>query len=406
MKNPPMSRCASTTLPRLLLVAAATVVMAITTASSDDASTSKPIDLRTAGAFGFDQSRALLLCDTPELRVSALSDGESLFVQAVVWGDDDAELGQTEDGRPIGDNATLKIAVAESGELTPERDRSYSLDPWPRLPGLHYSIQLDESASTGLRGDSMGRGSIQFVETAAGTVRVDSFLIPIAEIGCTPDQVVRVAYWASSPSPMLIVNSVGFEREGQYWSHHLPRSDWHRVSLAAIDGVTIDAAVVPEGRGTIEIPAAKPRPEIGSTPPEFVAENWLNWDGDAPPSLTSLRGKVVVVEFWATWCGPCIAGIPKLNEMHEKYGGQGMVLLSLSDQPLRVIEEWIAGRLDRPREQQMHYVVGAGSTAVRDYGVTGIPAAFVIDRDGKLVWSGHPSTPEFEEAIVKAIESE
>lgn len=352
-------------------------------------------DLRQDGAFGFRQADAKVLCDTPALRVSLLSDSEYLYIQAIIFEDGDDAPGETADGRAIGDSANVLIDADADGKPTPNVDRSYSLNPWPHLPGLHYSVVLGDRSSTPLRADSKGRGSIAYVEIeGSARVRVDNFLIPLEEIGRKPGDTVRLAYWGSSPVPELTVNSIGFEREGRYFPHHMPRETWHEVTLAA--GKAIDIQAVPEGRGTIERPARRPQPEVGAVPPDINAEAWLNWSGPEAPTLASLKGKVVVVEFWATWCGPCVAGIPHLNEMHEKYARDGMVLVSLTDQARPHIEEFMAGR-------EMVYVVGAGSTTGNDYGVRGIPQAFVIARDGTVAWAGHPQNPEFEKRIAREL---
>ena len=94
-------------------------------------------DLKTSGAFGFPQADALVLCDTEDLRVSAWNDDAYLFVQAVVWKDDNSEAGQTDDGRAIGDWSNLMIDADADGAVTPGLDRDYSLNPWPTMPGLH-----------------------------------------------------------------------------------------------------------------------------------------------------------------------------------------------------------------------------------------------------------------------------
>jgi len=355
-------------------------------------------DLRAHGAFGFPQERATVLCDTPDLRVSMVTSATHLYVQAILWNDDDDATGETADGRTIGDSGSLLFAVDPGGRVTANVDRTYHLSPWPAMPGLHYSVQLGGNASTGLQGDSKGRGAVAYVRISdTERVRVDSFLIPYDEIGRGVGDAVRIAYWGSSPSPELTVNSVGYKpaREGRYWSHQLPRADWHTITLT--DGPEIDGGAVPEGRGTITVPARKAMPAVGDVPPAFTTADWINWSEDAPPSPASLQGRVVAIEFWATWCPPCIAGIPHLNEIYDRYRERGLVLLSITDQATEHIRAFM-------EKTPMRYTVGTGSTAATEFGVRGIPHAFVIGRDGKIAWSGHPSDAAFEAAIRKQLD--
>jgi thiol-disulfide isomerase/thioredoxin len=353
-------------------------------------------DLKTDGAFGFPQKQATVLCDTPELRLSAFSDAGYLYVQAVVWKDGDSTKGETDDGREIGDNSTLRIDADADKKITPKVDRSYSLDPWPALAGLHYSVELGEGSSTGLQRDSKGRGAVSYVDAEGAKVRVDSFLIPLQEINRKAGETVRVAYYGKSMKPDLLVNSVGFVREGKpYYSHHLPLDKFHDLPLADRPAV-IDVQQVPEGRGTIAVKAKASAPKVGEAPPPVAAQAWLNWKGKEPPSLESLRGKVVVVEFWATWCGPCVAGIPHLNELQAKHEKEGLVILSLTDQSKPHVEEFAAKR-------EMKYTIGVKSETGDAYGVSGIPHAFIVGRDGKLRWAGHPAEKEFDTQVAAAL---
>jgi thiol-disulfide isomerase/thioredoxin len=357
-------------------------------------------DLKNDGVFAFPQKDAKVFCDTDSLRLSAWNDSEYLYIQALIPGDTDDALGLTEDGRKIGDNSDLVIDADANGEETPNLDRSYHLNPWPTLPGLRYSTLLGKGMSTGIQSDSKGRGAISFLDSGQGKkLRIDSYLIPLEELKRKPGDHVRFAFYAHSPTPELTVNSVGYTSEKRYYSHHLPWKSFHDFTLAE-GHAALDIQKVPEGRTSIAVEKkpTKPMPKVGEEAPEIAAAAWLNWDGPKPPSLKSLRGKVIVVEVWATWCGPCVAGIPHLNEVYDKHAKQGLVVLSLTDQAKKdYIENFMKGT-------PMHYTVGIGSQAVEDYGVTGIPHAFIIGRDGKVLWSGQPSEDDFEKTILSQLD--
>jgi thiol-disulfide isomerase/thioredoxin len=121
---------------------------------------------------------------------------------------------------------------------------------------------------------------------------------------------------------------------------------------------------------------------IGKAAPEISAGSWFNNDGKQV-SLADLKGKVTVVEFWATWCPPCRKSIPHLNKLHKKYKDKGVVIIGLSNEKSDKIKGFV-------KKQDMKYIVGAGSKSGRAYGVRGIPTAFIIGKDGKLLWQGHP----------------
>jgi thiol-disulfide isomerase/thioredoxin len=140
-----------------------------------------------------------------------------------------------------------------------------------------------------------------------------------------------------------------------------------------------------------------PNPKIGVEPPEVVAADWLNTE--SPPTLASLRGQVVLVEFWATWCGPCVAGIPHLNELQNKYRKLGLRIVSLTDEDRAKVEAF-----QKSAKAPIEYTVGVGSDLSTTYGVSGIPHAFLVGRSGKLLWHGHPADRECEEKIELALE--
>ncbi len=110
--------------------------------------------------------------------------------------------------------------------------------------------------------------------------------------------------------------------------------------------------------------------------------------GGTPVSVKNLKGKVVVIDFWATWCGPCVAEMPRMKTLYNKYHGQGVEFIGVSLDETR--EE---GGLDKLKkfvqEQEIawpQYYQGNGwnSEFSTSWGIDAIPAVFIIDTDGKL----------------------
>lgn len=121
---------------------------------------------------------------------------------------------------------------------------------------------------------------------------------------------------------------------------------------------------------------------VGNDAPDVKAQEWINATG--PVSLDQLKDKVVVVEFWATWCPPCLDAIPHLVKLYNKNKDKGLVVIGLTNEKRKSakIDEFM-------KKLKMNYIVGTGSTSGSDYSVRGIPKAFVIV-DGKIIWEGHP----------------
>jgi thiol-disulfide isomerase/thioredoxin len=124
---------------------------------------------------------------------------------------------------------------------------------------------------------------------------------------------------------------------------------------------------------------------IGNPAPDFGGDFAINGD---PVKLSELRGKVVMLDFWGTWCPPCIAAIPRLVELNAKYKNAGLALVGVTlynnDQPIAQQRE----RLGRFTQQfHMDYLVmtldnRSANQIVDAYGVKGIPHVVLIDRKG------------------------
>jgi thiol-disulfide isomerase/thioredoxin len=105
-------------------------------------------------------------------------------------------------------------------------------------------------------------------------------------------------------------------------------------------------------------------------------------------SLAGLRGKVVIVDFWATWCGPCKMSFPTLQKVYEKYRGDDRVAILALDCWERVHgaerEQLVTKFLT---DNKYTFPVLYDTSTVEKYGVTGIPTKFVIDREGRIAFT-------------------
>lgn len=100
-----------------------------------------------------------------------------------------------------------------------------------------------------------------------------------------------------------------------------------------------------------------------------------------PLALSSFRGKVVLLDFWATWCVPCREEIPRLVELQNKYGEKGLQIvgISMDDSPDPVRTFYPQFKMNYP------VVMGTAKTGEQYGGVLGLPIAFLIDREGRIV---------------------
>jgi thiol-disulfide isomerase/thioredoxin len=128
-------------------------------------------------------------------------------------------------------------------------------------------------------------------------------------------------------------------------------------------------------------PAAPPE-DVGSSAPAVEPEEWVNFPG-ATPSWAALKGRAILVDRWATWCGPCIASIPHLNEWHEKYEKKGLAIVGVTDEPSSKVKPFMA-------EKGAKYVIATGVKGV--YQNPSIPHAWLISPAGEVVWRGHPAS--------------
>jgi thiol-disulfide isomerase/thioredoxin len=162
----------------------------------------------------------------------------------------------------------------------------------------------------------------------------------------------------------------------------LRTASWITLILAVTAGC--GAATESKTETTVKATAAK---SVTSKPAVDTSElqpapSWALVDLQGKPVTSeSLKGKVVIVDFWATWCGPCRAAIPHLMELQKAYKDKGfeVVGVSVDQQGPGVVQSYVT-------KQQIPYTIAMGNQKiVSDFGgIRGIPTAFIISQDGKI----------------------
>ncbi|MBL8745181.1 MAG: redoxin domain-containing protein [Phycisphaerae bacterium] len=136
---------------------------------------------------------------------------------------------------------------------------------------------------------------------------------------------------------------------------------------------------------------------LGSQAPALPPVTWQMGD----PVTEWKTGNVYVLDFWATWCKPCIASMPHMVELNNRYKDKGVVVIGLAVWPnesSKPTKEWLDGRAtDKiPQNDNLNYAIaddidGKVSDAfMRAMNRNGIPTVMIIDQKGRLAWVGHP----------------
>ena len=116
--------------------------------------------------------------------------------------------------------------------------------------------------------------------------------------------------------------------------------------------------------------------------PELVVEKWLTKEPDR-------KGKFVLIDFWATWCGPCRKAIPELNALHKKFGDK-LIVIGVSDE-----QEAKVKAMNDPKIEYFSAIDTRARTK-KAVGVNGIPHVLIMDPQGIVRWEGFPLLDDHE----------
>ena len=132
--------------------------------------------------------------------------------------------------------------------------------------------------------------------------------------------------------------------------------------------------------------SGQPNLQIGKQAPPITVTDWIS----NVPEDTTLSGKYIVLEFWATWCGPCIAAVPHMNELQRQVQADNLYFLSMTDESVAKVERTLE-RVDfssavvSDQSKQTHIGYGDGKTGLKAY-----PMTVLIDPQGTVQWVGRP----------------
>jgi thiol-disulfide isomerase/thioredoxin len=176
------------------------------------------------------------------------------------------------------------------------------------------------------------------------------------------------------------------------------------LTVAVLIGLTFYADRVTRTRPKASLSVAAST-TMGKPAPELRLDNL---EGKSL-SLSDFKGKVVFVNFWATWCGPCQDEIPSLIELQNKYASKGFTVvgIAMDEEGKSVVAPFVARELYDVHGQKLHinYPILLGSDEASDKfgGILGYPTSFLISRDGQVLmkFQGPPDL----DVVTKAIES-
>jgi thiol-disulfide isomerase/thioredoxin len=311
--------------------------------------------------------------------------------------------------KPAGENAQLARAVmvlyATRLALVPEAEQAVDAYAQNQPQDLNEWFDMETRIAEALQKAKDYPGALRhaqemlkvakLVTTAksANAFRRDDMLFRAVSLICEADVQLN-----KKSEAIAIVNEI------RKLALVLPSGNLLRLSTIRLAGLAPGADL----RGIFN----EAEPAAANPLPEIIATQWID---QSPVKLSELRGQVVLLDFWAPWCGPCRQVFPKLQSWHENYKDKGLVILGLTN-----YMGGIDGRRATPPEElaylrtfkkQNHlpygFVIADSSVNDLNYGVFSIPMSFLIDRRGNVrfiaMGASEPETTALGKMIEKVV---
>jgi uncharacterized protein (TIGR03435 family) len=177
--------------------------------------------------------------------------------------------------------------------------------------------------------------------------------------------------------------------------------------MALLSSLTFALWCVAVTTAQMKVTVPSPGPKIGDAPPEIVPAKMLQTPDGARLNWASLKGKVVVLEFWAIWCSPCMPAIDHLNDLSQKLAGQPVQFIAVSPEDEQTVTKFlvhkpIKGWVGLDPEANLFKAYGIGNDSrIENKGSFGIPHTIVIDQQGKIAAITRPE--EVTETVIRQL---
>src|SRR5262245_2246810 len=281
-------------------------------------------------------------------------------------------------------------------------------------PMAHLAIATNLLAGYSRVSDRLGVAKIIGEETLEiGGRRSDCFVIEAyyfaASTGSQTSTLTRKLWIDKSRN--IVLREIQHTEAKMPWGRTINSNIAYNFTVATVGEPipeTLFTFVPPEGAKEVaELmpppqPSATPRPATTSRsatprPVDLIGRDAIAFaledlDGNRV-DLQSLKGKVALLDFWASWCGPCVAELPHIEKLHRDFKDRGLVVLGVNNEDVEVAREFV-----KRKGYTFTTLFDEGREVTRKYGVSGIPQVFIIDREGKVKWHalGYGPGREFE----------